>query len=53
MSLEIRPSKQKCETMQIELSHTANNSGITINAVIAEVGAIPGAGRRASTGRAT
>jgi hypothetical protein len=52
MSLEIRPSKQKCETMQIELSHTANNSGITINAVTAEVGAIPGAGRRASTGRA-
>jgi hypothetical protein len=52
MSLEIRPSKQKCETMQIELSHTANNSGIIINAVTAEVGAIPGAGRRASTGRA-
>lgn len=52
MSLEIRPSKQKCETMQIEISHTANNSGITINAVTAEVGAIPGAGRRASTGRA-
>jgi hypothetical protein len=52
MSLEIRPSKQKCETMQIELSHTASNSGITINAVTAEVGAISGAGRRASTGRA-
>lgn len=52
MSLEIRPSKQKCETMQVEISHTANNSGITINAVTAEVGAIPGAGRRASTGRA-
>lgn len=53
MSLEIRPSRQKCETMQVEISHTANNSGITINAVTAEVGALPGAGRRAATGRAT
>jgi hypothetical protein len=52
MLLEIRPSKQKCETMQVELSHTANNSGITVNAVTAEVGALTGAGRRASTGRA-
>lgn len=52
MSFEIRPSIQKCETMQVELSHTANNSGITINALSAEVGALTGAGRRASTGRA-
>jgi len=52
MSLEVRPSVQKCETMQLELSHTTNNSGLTVNAVTAEVGALTGAGRRASTGRA-
>lgn len=52
VSLEVRPSVQKCETMQVQLSHTANNSGLTISAVTAEVGAIGGAGRRAATGRA-
>lgn len=50
--LEIRPSVQKCETMQILLSHTANNSGMTIDRVSAEVGLIGGIGRRAATGRA-
>lgn len=50
--LEIRPSVQKCETMQISLSHTANNSGMTIDRVSAEVGVIGGIGRRAATGRA-
>jgi hypothetical protein len=52
MQLEIRPSVQKCETMQLQLSHTANNEGLTVSGITAEVGIIGGAGRRASTGRA-
>lgn len=51
--LEVRPSVQKCETMQLSLSHTANNSGMTIDRLSAEVGAIGGIGRRAPTVRAT
>jgi hypothetical protein len=52
MAFEIRPSRQKCETMETEIIHNGNNEGIKISAITAEVGVLPGAGRRASTGRA-
>lgn len=52
VQLEVRPSRQKCESMQLQLSHTANNSGLTISGLTAEVGTLGGAGRRAATGRA-
>lgn len=52
MQIEIRPSVQKCETMQMQLSHTANNEGLTVSGLSAEIGTIGGVGRRAATGRA-
>ena len=52
MQFEIRPSVQKCETMQMQLSHTANNEGLTVSSLSAEIGTIGGVGRRAATGRA-
>lgn len=52
MELEVRPSKQRCETMEVELSLTANTSGLTVAAATAEVGGYTGAGRRSETRRA-
>ena len=49
--VEVRPSVQKCETMELELSLTANTSGFIVSAASAEVGALPGAGRRAESRR--
>jgi hypothetical protein len=49
--VEVRPSIQKCETMELELSLTANTSGFIVSAASAEVGALPGAGRRAESRR--
>jgi hypothetical protein len=51
--LEVRPSVQKCETMEIELSLTANTSGFIVSGMSAEVGVLPGAARRAESRRAT
>jgi hypothetical protein len=52
MAFEVRPSVQKCETIELEVIHSGNDEGIKISAVTAEVGVIGGAGRRGSTGRA-
>lgn len=52
MAFEVRPSVQKCETMELEVIHTGNDEGIKISAVSAEIGVIGGAGRRGSSGRA-
>lgn len=51
MELEIRPSKQRCESAEVQLSLTANTSGLTVAAVSAEVGGYQGAARRSETRR--
>lgn len=50
--LEIRPSKQRCESMEIQLSLTSSTSGLRLAAASAEVGGYMGAGRRAESRRA-
>lgn len=50
--LEIRPSKQRCESMEIQLSLTSSTSGLKLAAASAEVGGYTGAGRRAESRRA-
>lgn len=49
--IEIRPSIQKCETMELELTQTAATSGMRLSAVTAEVGGLTGAGKRGSDRR--
>ena len=51
--LEIRPSVQRCETMELEITQTASTSGFILSAVTAEVGALIGAGKRSESRRAT
>lgn len=49
--IEIRPSIQKCETMELELTQTAATSGMRLSAVTAEVGGLTGGGKRGSDRR--
>jgi hypothetical protein len=49
--IEIRPSKQRCESMEIQLSLTSNTSGLKLSAASAEVGGYVGAGRRSESRR--
>lgn len=52
-ALEVRPARQRCEAMQVQISQTTNFSGFRIATLTAEMGVLPGAGRRASSRRAT
>jgi hypothetical protein len=49
--IEIRPSIQKCETMELEITQTAATSGMRLSAVTAEVGGLIGSGKRGSDRR--
>jgi hypothetical protein len=49
--IEIRPSIQKCETMELEITQTAATSGMRLSAVTAEVGGLIGGGKRGSDRR--
>jgi hypothetical protein len=51
LAIEVRPTQQKCETLELKISQTAATSGLIISSVAAEIGVIGGAGRRAPTGR--
>lgn len=51
--LEVRPSIQKCESLELQITTTSSTSGITLAVVSAEVGGYAGSGRRSSQARAT